>query len=359
MPILMTQWSSPSKLACPWLASPHLPSPHLTSPHLNLKREAAAAKKAAAAQEAAPRGKERAAKPTKEAVTHALTLTGDGKELDGKGLVKAMLDKEKCVENRHFSIRGFVCLHAGGLIWGVAEFKQAPKVEDVFIVGASMTVAAEMPNWMCGPRCNVIANVQRLKEPVAAGGHQGMWPMTADVLAAVRADLAGGTLISTGFVDKITEDPIQGLIQRTHFERAEKAVKHAAMKVTVAADMNKRMATGVNPNPALKRFVQSRASRDNVRALPFPPLPSLSALSCPCDLHGFIGRTLMPTSLARTTRMTLPSQSQIPLRQLGQSPRSRKLRHLKSLLMIWSPAMTRDMSLPSQSQSQSQSLLCQ
>ena len=199
----------------------------------------------------------------------------DGKELDGKGLVNAMLDAEKCVENRNFSIRGFICLHASGFIWGVAEFNQAPKVEDIFIVGASNTVAANMRKWMCGPRCNVIASVQRLKEPVAAGGHQGMWPMTADVLSAVRADLAGGTLISTGFDDKITYDPIQGLIQRSRFEKAEKAVKLAAMKQAVSVDMNKRMATGVNVNPALKKFFDSRASREKVRS---PSLPSLLSL---------------------------------------------------------------------------------
>ena len=130
-------------------------------------------------------------------VTHGITLKGD--ELNDM-----ILNCEKPVENRHFNIAaGWYALHNNAdpsnlpkAIVGVARFSHSVPVE--LVPDSLKTKYAE---HIHGPVCNVIAEVQRLKDPIPfVKGNLSTWKLTDEDREELQSKLrSDSTTTFTGF----------------------------------------------------------------------------------------------------------------------------------------------------------------
>ena len=131
------------------------------------------------------------------AVTHAITLKGST-------LTDLILKGEKPVENRSFAIKpGWVALHNNAdysdlrtSLVGVARFAHAVPARLV-----REPVRAKYADHVQGPMCNVIAEVQRLKEPIpSVRGALSVWKLKDEDRALLQAQLrAASDTLLTGF----------------------------------------------------------------------------------------------------------------------------------------------------------------
>jgi hypothetical protein len=135
-----------------------------------------------------------------ELVTHGFTLRG-------AQLTWAILNGNKQVENRHFSMKpGWYALHTGAntsslpshesLLASVEGMPGEEELPHSAIVGAvriSHTLTLEQCGskepWAFGPRVNVFDMVCKLAHPVPHKGKLSMWAIEPDKLDAVREQL--------------------------------------------------------------------------------------------------------------------------------------------------------------------------
>ena len=137
-------------------------------------------------------------------VTHALTLNRSEHS-------RAMINHAKPVENRSMNIGpGWLALHNGAScdelpshIVAVAKFGAAPRLDNVHISDVPSDVDAALREYMSGPICNIVVEIQELEEPVPCSGSLGLWPMAESVRQKVVEDLAGNESTTTGFEDLI------------------------------------------------------------------------------------------------------------------------------------------------------------
>ena len=156
--------------------------------------------------------------PERTAITHAITLKGST-------LNAQILACEKPVENRHFTIpAGWVALHNNAdksdmpaAIVGVARFTHSVPVE---LVPAG--VEGRLRQHCVGPRCNVIAEVQRLAAPIQhVKGALSVWRLTEEHRAELQRRLrADDTTTLTGF-DHIFRCPTEAQLRELKRRRQD------------------------------------------------------------------------------------------------------------------------------------------
>lgn len=158
--------------------------------------------------------------PNRLLVSHAITLKGT--ELND-----LILNVKKPVENRHFTIQpGWVALHNNAdysplrtAIVGVARFSHGVPVE--LVSDALKTKYAEHVH---GPICNVIAEVQRFKEPIpSVKGALSVWKLDDEDRELVQKKLREESeTVLTGFDSEFkrpTEEQLKALKKEKKRER--------------------------------------------------------------------------------------------------------------------------------------------
>jgi len=187
------------------------------------------------------KGKESAGGPTAAGapglVTHGLTLRG--------GLLTyAILEGTKRVENRNFKMqKGWYALHTGAKMCShksqhalLASLVDAPAEEDLphsSIVGAieishalSLEQCSAAEPWAFGPMCNVIRSRVKLERPVAHRGALSLWPIDADVLQSVRAQLQAAP-VRVNDIRHLSSAAKRAVAERRTGERAPGATRMA------------------------------------------------------------------------------------------------------------------------------------
>ena len=159
--------------------------------------------------------------PARTEITHAITLKGST-------LNEQILACEKPVENRHFTIpAGWVALHNNAdkssdmpaAIVGVARFTHS-----VPIALVPAEVEDRLRKHCVGPQCNVIAEVQRLAEPIRnVKGALSVWGLTEEHRAELQRRLqADSTTTLTGF-ERIFRRPTETQLRELKRRRQDEA----------------------------------------------------------------------------------------------------------------------------------------
>ena len=134
--------------------------------------------------------------------------------------------REKPVENRHFRIpAGWVALHNNAdksdmpaAIVGVARFAHQVPIE--LIPG---DVEDRLRQHCVGPQCNVVAEVQRLTEPIrSVKGNLGIWKLKVDRMELGRRLRADGATELTGF-ERIFTRPTEAQLRELKRRQRDEA----------------------------------------------------------------------------------------------------------------------------------------